>query len=74
MSARGARPDGEIAVFAHNNGAINPAAVFRRVVEGSVGAYNSIVIENLDPSAAGGGAKPEVYMAGSSGIRRFDIQ
>ena len=66
--------NGEIAVFAHTNGAINPNAVFRKVVEGSVGAYNSIVIEDLDPSQAGGGAKPEIYIAGSSGIRRFNIQ
>ncbi len=66
--------NGEIAVFAHTNGAINPTAVFRKVVEGSVGAFNSIVIEDLDPSQAGGFAKPELYVAGSSGIRRFNIE
>jgi len=35
----------------------------------SLGAFNAIVVENLVPDA---NAKPEVYIAGSSGIVRFD--
>jgi hypothetical protein len=61
--------NGEIAVFGQTNGAVNQV-LFRKVVEGSVGAFNSIVIDNLAPDA---GSKPEVYMAGSYGIRRFDF-
>ncbi len=62
--------NGELVVFAQTNGVVDPNPVFRRVVEGSIGAYNSIVLANLDPVDA----KPELYLGGSSGIRRFDVQ
>lgn len=41
------------------------------VVEGSLGAFGSIVVANLAPDP---NDMPEVYIAGSSGIRRFDFQ
>lgn len=50
-------------------GVVQAAPVYRTVVEGSLGAFGGIVIDNLDPSHP----KPEVYIAGSSGIRRFDF-
>ncbi|MEZ5963779.1 MAG: hypothetical protein R3F56_08030 [Planctomycetota bacterium] len=56
-------------VFQQTNGIIDPTPLFRKVVEGSLGAFNSIVIADLDADS-----KPEVYIAGSSGIRRFDFQ
>ncbi len=62
--------NGELVVFAQTNGVVDPNPVFRRVVEGSIGAYNSIVLANLDPVDP----KPELYLGGSSGIRRFDLQ
>jgi hypothetical protein len=61
--------NGELVVFAQTNGAIDSNPVFRKVVEGSIGAYNSIVLANLDPTHS----KPELYLGGSSGIRRFDL-
>jgi hypothetical protein len=42
--------------------------VFRTFVDGSLGAFNSIVIDNLDPTNLD---KPEVYIAGSMGVRKF---
>ena len=62
--------NGELVVFTQSNGVINPAPLYRKVVEGSVGAMNSIVLANLDPADP----KPELYLGGSSGIRRFDFQ
>lgn len=61
--------NGELVVFQQTNGVIHSTPLFRTVVEGSLGGFNSIVIANLDP----GDPKPEVYVAGSSGIRRFDF-
>ncbi|MEZ5965126.1 MAG: hypothetical protein R3F56_14930 [Planctomycetota bacterium] len=62
--------NGELVVFRQTNGVMNPAPLFRTVVNGSLGAFNSIVVEDLDPNRPG----KEVYIAGSSGIRRFDEQ
>jgi len=62
--------NGELAVFKQTNGVIDPTALYRKVVAGSLGAFNSIVIENLVPDTA---SKPEVYIAGSSGIVRLDF-
>ncbi|MEZ5965129.1 MAG: hypothetical protein R3F56_14945 [Planctomycetota bacterium] len=62
--------NGELVVFGQTNGVINPAPLFRTIVSGSVGAFDSIVVEDLDPSTPG----KEIYIAGSSGIRRFDEQ
>lgn len=62
--------NGELAVFTQSNGVINQTPMFRTIVEGSLGAFNSIVLANLVPAAP----KPQLYIAGSSGIRRFDFQ
>ena len=62
--------NGELAVFQQNDGVLDPSPLYRRIVEGSIGVFGSIVVANLDPSSA----KPELYLAGSSGIRRFDFQ
>jgi len=62
--------NGELVVYKQTNGVIDPTALYRKVVAGSLGAFNSIVIENLVPDAS---SKPEVYIAGSSGIVRFDF-
>jgi hypothetical protein len=64
--------NGEVAVFKSlPNGALDPTPVFRTVVEGAVGAFNSIVVASLVPDTE---AKPELYIGGSSGLRRFDFQ
>ena len=62
--------NGELVVFGQTNGVINATPIYRGIFEGSLGGYGSIMIENLDP----GNAKPELYIAGSAGIRRFDFQ
>ena len=64
--------NGELAVFRPlAGGGLDPNPVFRTVVEGSLGAFGSIVVANLAPDP---NDMPEVYIAGSSGIRRFDFQ
>lgn len=70
--------NGELAVFRQlSTGGLDPDPVFRTVVEGSIGgfgsigAFGSIVVANLVPDP---NDMPEVYLAGSSGIRRFDFQ
>jgi len=60
--------NGELVVFGQTNGVINAAPLFRTVVTGSLGAFNSIVVEHLDPNVPG----KEFYLAGSSGIRKFE--
>jgi len=62
--------NGELVVFGQNNGVVNPAPLFRAVVQGSIGAFNSIVIADVDPDEQD---KPELYLSGSYGIRRFDF-
>jgi hypothetical protein len=61
--------NGELVVFGQTNGVIHAAPIYRGVFEGSLGGFGSIVIADLDASHA----KPELYIAGSSGIRRFDF-
>ena len=66
--------NGELAVFRPlASGAIDPNPVFRRVLEGAIGAFGSIVVADLvpDPPPL---SKPELYLGGSSGVRRFDFQ
>ncbi len=61
--------NGELIVFGWSNGPPPTlTTLHRRIVEGAIGAFNSIVIADL----LAGDGKPEVYLAGSSGIRRFD--
>ena len=61
--------NGELVVFTQSNGVINPVPLYRHVVEGSIGAFSSIVLANLEPTST----KPQLYLAGSYGIRRFDF-
>ena len=61
---------GELIVFAVEGATINPQPLFRLAVEGAIGVLNSIVVADLDPVDS----KPELYLAGSAGIRRFDFQ
>jgi hypothetical protein len=61
--------NGELIVFKQSGGVLNPAPVFRTFVDGSLGAFNSIVIDNLDEEL--NGPKPELYIAGSMGVRKF---
>ncbi len=46
----------------------SPDPVFRMVLDGSIGAFQSILIENLDQSHPA----PEVYIAGTTGVQRLD--
>ena len=63
--------NGELIVFAvESGGTINSQPLFRLAVEGAIGVLNSIVVADLDPVDS----KPELYLAGSVGIRRFDFQ
>ena len=62
--------NGELAVFGHTNGIVNQT-LFRAVVDGSLGAFSSIVIENLEPDIE---SRPEVYIGGSAGLQRWDFQ
>lgn len=62
--------NGELIVFAVESGAIIAQPLFRLAVEGAIGVLNSIVVADLDPADT----KPELYLAGSAGIRRFDFQ
>jgi hypothetical protein len=62
--------NGELVVFGQSSGVVNQTPLYRTVVQGSIGAFNSIVIANLEPDTMD---KPEVYLPGSYGIRRFDF-
>ena len=44
---------------------------WREIVDGSIGAFHSMVVADLVTS---NGSKPEIYLAGEMGIRRFDVQ
>ncbi|MGE3171858.1 MAG: hypothetical protein AB7O97_04480 [Planctomycetota bacterium] len=62
--------DGHLMVWAldQSSGDILPQApLYETRVEGAVGAYNSFVIADLDPEAAGN----ELYAAGSLGLRKW---
>ncbi len=61
---------GELVVFPWNPSTrrIGPP-LYARILEGALGAFNSIQVADLFPPFG----KPEVYIAGSYGIRRFDV-
>ncbi len=61
--------NGELLVFSQAQGVINPTPVFCTVLDGAVGAFNSIVVEDLHPLEG----KPEVYVATSRGIVKFTL-
>jgi hypothetical protein len=64
--------NGEFVVFAQSSGVLTPTPLYRTVVEGQLGAFNSIVVSNLD--IAHFGNKPEIYIASSLGVRKFYVQ
>jgi hypothetical protein len=59
---------GELIVFEQTNGVLGATPIFRTIVEGSLGAFNSIVVGDFDTV---NGSKPEVYIACSMGMRKF---
>lgn len=59
--------DGQFLVFERSLNGWFGALLYHARFEGSLGAYNSIVIADLDPGALGN----EVYVAGSLGVRKF---
>lgn len=61
--------NGELAVFAHNQGLLDPSALFRTIVDGGLGNFGALLVRDVD----GDGAK-EVYVGGSGGLRRFNVQ
>jgi len=64
--------DGDLEVFRVDDGGnVTPAPIYKLRTTGSLGACNSIVIGDYCDL---NGSKPEVYVAGSRGIRRFDVQ
>ena len=61
---------GEVFVFSQSNGVITQT-LHQRILDGGVGAFSSIFVANLDPT--GGNTKPQLYLATTAGIRRFDF-
>jgi hypothetical protein len=64
--------NGELVVFGHYLGTLQ-APRFAAVVDGQLGAFNSIVVADLDGTIHTPPAKLELYMASSTGIRKFFI-
>jgi len=62
---------GELVVYPWNRSTktIGPP-IYHAVLEGALGAWNSIIVRDIAPADG----KPEIYIAGASGIRRFDVQ
>jgi hypothetical protein len=63
--------NGEIVVFSQTNGVLNAAPLFRTILDTSLGAFNSIVVDNFDTRNL---EKPEIYIASSTGVRKFYVQ
>jgi hypothetical protein len=64
--------NGELVVFSQTNGVLNAAPLFRTILDTSLGAFNSIVVGDLD-QANPYGTKPEIYIASSTGVRKFYV-
>ena len=65
--------NGEFVVFGQAGGAtLNPTPLYRAVLDGQLGAFNSIIVGDLDNDFFG--PKPEVYIATSLGVRKFYAQ
>lgn len=70
--------NGEFVVLRQSGGVFPPPdggvqqPMFQTIVEGQLGAFNSIVVGDLDPGINSPG-KPEVYIASSTGIRKFYV-
>ncbi len=58
--------DGHVLVYERDDSGTFGPLVYQTMVEGSVGAFNSIVIADLDDNG-----QNELYVAGSLGIRKF---
>ena len=63
--------NGEFVVFAQTGGVLNPSPLFRDVLDGQLGAFNSIVVGDLDSERNQN--RPEVYIATSTGVRKFYV-
>ena len=64
--------NGELLIFPWNQSAQQIGSrVWSGIVEGAIGGYNSIVVGDLSPA---NGTKQEIYVAGTMGVRRFDVQ
>ena len=61
--------NGELLVFSQNAGVIDSTPIYRTILDGSVGAFNSFVVQDLHPADG----KPEVYVATSRGIVKFNL-
>jgi hypothetical protein len=60
--------NGELIVFDQSAGALTLTHRFSTVVDGSLGAFNSIHVADLD-----GNGKAEVYLPSSSGLMKFHV-
>jgi hypothetical protein len=60
--------NGEFIVFDQSGGALTLTHRFSTIVDGSLGAFNSIHVADLD-----GNGKAEVYLPSSSGIMKFHV-
>ena len=65
--------NGELVVFPQTNGVIGQTPLYRNVFDTSLGAFNSIVVGDLDPFINLPAGKPEIYIASSTGIRKFFV-
>lgn len=72
--------DGYLMVFAvsPSAGGFDLELLYRRGFEGSIGACNSMLVADLvnkstSPASLGQDGKPEIYVAGSFGLRRLDV-
>ena len=65
--------NGEFVVFGQSGGVIDRNWRFHTIVDGQLGAFNSIVVGNLDPQIGSVGARPEVYISSTTDIRKFYV-
>ena len=65
--------NGEFVVFGQTGGVIDRDWKFHTIVDGQLGAFNSIVVGDFDPFIHTPPVKPEVYIASSVGIRKFYV-
>jgi hypothetical protein len=63
--------NGELVVLGQVNGVLG-APRFQTIVEGQLGAFNSIVVGDFDQVWYGN--KPEIYIASTTGVRKFYVQ
>ncbi len=57
-----------------NGGMMQPTQpMFQTIVDGQLGAFNSIVVGDFDHHIGVPNTKPEVYIASTTGIRKFYV-